>query len=363
MFSAERADWIDRCDQIADIEKMTLNGRRVSFALGTCLGKNDPGALILIGGSRNFSILTEHYRDEFVGRTFFDFASKEVFAFLKWMTEAASITAKCCKMDSPILGSGMLIGRPRVSLNDRPTVYTGIPIFIDGKPCLLCAIVEISLTEAAHQPNVIAYTNALYDIGVKVRTAAPFVKFLHLEFHSFFSRDVVGRFAGFIPPRCFRVRLNNTFLEVLPPGQLEGSPRCLRRTVSCPGNNFPTVPTKKELALSLCANFKPGDRVRMTGFKNGTWLNGTEAIVISVPVSGKSNNPRIGVLSANPEAPKCVSPHNLIKLEELSREEQKTPRDCHRRRRSSPKETTRLPEADRSTHAFFFDATGAAAGS
>ena len=114
--------------------------------------------------------------------------------------------------------------------------------------------------------------------------------------------------------------MNNTFIEIVPAIQLNEDPSRLRRTVSCPGNLFLYIQTKKEIATALCAKFRVGDRVRMTGFQKGKWLNGTEGVVISVPPR-EQRQQRIGVLSATPNAPRTVAPQHLILLKDEDKTE------------------------------------------
>ena len=311
---------MNRCALIADFESYSLNGNSVGFGLATSFGENDPNALIIFGGSRVFSCLVEHYRDEFIGHNVFHFASENAFSLLKWQTEMASTTDELCKMESPICGCGMLEVRSRVSQSDKPFAYTNIPMIINGKPCLLSVSVKISPAEAAHRPTINTYTEALYGIGVRVRANRRFLSFAHLEFQSFFSEDVLGRFSGFIAPRGFRPRVNNTFIDVVPAIQLNEAPSRLRRTVSCPADLFLYIQTKREIATALCAKFRVGDRVRTTGFKRGTWLNGTEGVVISVPPR-EQRQQRIGVLTAIPDAPKTVAPQHLILLKDEDKTE------------------------------------------
>ena len=318
MFANDRTEWKNRCATIADLEN--INGHFVGFSLGTSFGMNDPGALIFFGGSRVFSFLLEHHRDEFIGHNVFHFASNNALSLLKWQTKTASITEKLCKLESPICGSGMLELRPRVSESNKPFAYTTLPMFIDSKPCLLGVTVKLSPAEAAHRPSIDAYTEALYAIAVRVRTDPRFVLFAHLEFQAFSSADDWNRFSGFIAPRGFRPRVNNTFIEVVPAIQLNEDPSRLRRTVSCPADVFLYIQTKQEIGAALCAKFRVGDRVRITGFKRGWRLNGTEGVVISVPPR-EQRQQRIGVLSATPDAPRTVAPQHLILLKDEDKTE------------------------------------------
>ena len=318
MFANDRTEWKNRCALIANLEN--INGHFVGFSLGTSFGMNDPGALIFFGGSRVFSFLLEHHRDEFIGHNVFHFASKNAFSLLKWQTKTASITEKLCKMESPICGSGMLEVRPRVSESNKPFAYTILPMIIDGKICLLAVTVKLSPAEAAHRPSIDAYTEALYAIGVRVRTDPRFLSFAHQEFQSFFTEDVLSRFSGFIAPRGLRPQVHNTFIEVIPPVHSEEAPSRLRRSVSCPADVFLYTQTKKEMGRALCAKFRIGHRVHMTGFKNGTWFNGTEGVVISVPPR-EQRQQRIGVLTAIPNAPRTVAPQHLILLKDEDKTE------------------------------------------
>ena len=311
---------MNRCALIADFESNSLNGNSVGFSLSTSFGENDPNALIIFGGSRVFSCLVEHYRNEFLGHNVFHFASENAFSLLKWQTELASNTEKLCKMESPICGCGMLEVRSRVSQSDKPVVYTNLPISIDGKPCLLSFGVQISPAEAALQPTIDFYTEALYCIGVRVRTNPRFLLFCYLEFQAFFSEDVLGLFSGFIAPRGFRPRVNNTFIDIVPAIPLNEAPSRLRRTASCPGDVLSYTQTKQEIGRALCAKFRIGHRVRMAEFKRGTWLNGTEGVVISVPPR-EQRQQRIGVLTAIPNAPRTVAPQHLILLKDEDKTE------------------------------------------
>ena len=134
-----------------------------------------------------------------------------------------------------------------------------------------------------------------------------------MEREYFITRDLVGCFGGLIAPRGVRPRFRKTFIDI---GPLERAEKRLRDTVSCLGDIQLFRKTPREIEMELSSKFAIGARVRMIGFENGTWNNGTEGIVTAVPVPGQRRRPRITVSSSNPVAPKTVNPRNLILLEE-----------------------------------------------
>ena len=76
--------------------------------------------------------------------------------------------------------------------------------------------------------------------------------------------------------RGVRPRVRKTFIDI---GPLERAEKRLRDTVSCLGDIQLFRKTPREIEMELSSKFAIGARVRMIGFENGTWNNGTEGIV------------------------------------------------------------------------------------
>ena len=312
MGTKARDDWLEQCKLISEFDNICINGHRVGFYFCSCFGKFDPSALILFGGSPAFACLVEHQRDEFVGRNAFHFASKEVFEYRSWKTTLASITNEASKEDSLNLGSGALVANTRFSGDGKAFAFTVTSFIVDGKSCCLGVSVEISKVAANDSATVAVYTEALREVALRASMYPRFIKFVHMEWEYFITRDLMGRFGGLIAPRGVRLQVRKTFIDV---GPVEQGEKRLRDTVSCPGDIQFFRKTRSEIEMELSSKFSVGDRVRMVGFKNGVWNNGTEGIVTAVPVPGQRRRARITVSSSNPKAPKTVNPRNLILLE------------------------------------------------
>jgi len=235
---------------------------------------------------------------------------------LEWQSASQVITAKCCKMESRKLGSGLLVMRPRVSVSDKPFVYSVFPLVINGTPCCYVLTVELSLADANSLTAITSCINVMDNLATKARANPRFMEFACSEYESFFCREAVGRFSGFIPPRGCRLLVSNKFIKVVTEGDPVIGPKCLRDCVSCPGDISSVSQMKEKSDSEVSAKFYPGARVQMTGFTCGTWLNGTEGVVVSVSAPGRRKKPRIHVSCSDPNAPNTVFPKNLILLEE-----------------------------------------------
>ena len=313
MGNKARADWLEQCKLIPDFDNICINGHRVGFYFSTCFGKFDPSALVLFGGSPAFACLIEHHRDEFVGRNAFHFASKEVLEFRSWQATLESITKEASKEDSVNLGCGALVANTRFSGDGKAFAFTVTSFFVDGKSCCLGVSVEMSKVEANDSRTVAVYTEALRQISLRAPMCSRFMLFVQMQWEDFITRELVGFCGGLIAPLALRPQVRKTFIEFRP---VEREEKRLRDTVSCPGD-FQSIPkTRNEIDMELCSKFSIGARVRMIGFKNGTWHNGTEGIVTAVPVPGQRGRRRVTVSSSNPTAPRTVNPRNLILLEE-----------------------------------------------